>query len=143
MKKLVALLIGVAFAAGTVGMATAQTTTAPAPEKKPAEKSDMKADKKPMAKAKSASGMVKSAAADSIVVAGKEKGKDAEWTFAVDPKTTIKKSGKSITAADVKTGDSVDVRYTEDGGKAMAQSVTVKAPKMAKKDNMKKEEPKK
>jgi hypothetical protein len=128
-KKLVALLIGFAFVAGTVGMAAAQATTAPA-EKKPAEKMD----KKPAAKAKSASGTVKSAAADSLVVAGKEKGKDAEWTFAVDPKTTIKKSGKSITAADVKAGDAVDVRYTEDGGKAMAQSVTVKAPKMAKTD---------
>lgn len=135
MKKLVALLIGFAFVAGTVGMAAAQTTPAPAPAKKSAEKMDTK---KPAAKAKSASGTVKSAAADSLVVAGKEKGKNAEWTFAVDPKTTLKKSGKAITAADVKAGDTVDVRYTEDGGKAMAQSVTVKAPKMAKKEEPKK-----
>lgn len=137
MKTLIALTIGIAFAAGTVGMAIAQTTTPAAPpaEKKSdtkmekMEKSDMKA-KKPAAK--TANGMVKSAGADSIVVSGKEKGKEAEWTFAVDPKTKITKAGKSIAAADVKAGDAVTVRYMEQDGKTMAQSVNVKPGKSAK-----------
>ena len=54
------------------------------------------------AKAKSAHGMVKSASADSLVVAGKEKVqgskdmKDAEWTFAVDSKTAIRNPGRPL-----------------------------------------------
>jgi len=131
-KKLIALPLAVVFALGTAGFAVAQ-------EKKAEEKkSEMKSDAKPMEKkaekkpmAKTANGTVKSASADSVVVAGKDKGKDAEWTFAVDPKTTIKKGGKAITAADIKTGDAVQVKYTEADGKAMAQSVMVKAPAAA------------
>jgi len=131
-KKLIALPLALVFALGTAGLVVAQ-------EKKAEEKkSEMKSDAKPMEKkaekkpmAKTANGTVKSASADSVVVAGKDKGKDAEWTFAVDPKTTIKKGGKAITAADIKTGDSVQVKYTEADGKAMAQSVTVKAPAAA------------
>jgi len=131
-KKLIALPLALVFALGTAGLVVAQ-------EKKAEEKkSEMKSDAKPMDKkaekkpmAKTANGTVKSASADSVVVAGKDKGKDAEWTFAVDPKTTIKKGGKAITAADIKTGDSVQVKYTEADGKAMAQSVTVKAPAAA------------
>lgn len=118
MRKLLTLAIAVAFATGLVGVATAQTTTT-TPEKAPAPK----AEKKPAAK--TARGTVKSAAADSIVVAGKEKGKDTEWTFAVDPSTKIKKAGKTATAADLAAGDRVQVRYTEDAGKATAQTVTV------------------
>ena len=139
MKKLLALSVALAFAAGTAGFAVAQTTTAPA-EKKADDKMEKKSEKK-MA-TKSASGTVKNATADSIVVAGKEKGKEAEWTFAVDSKTSIKKSGKAITAADVKPGDSVSVKYHEMDGKAMASSVNVKGGTMAKKDEMKKEEKK-
>ena len=89
-------------------------------------------DMKKMSK-KNASGTVKSASAGSITVAGKDKGKDAEWTFAVDPKTTIKKGGKSITTADVKAGDSVSVQYMEHEGKPVASAVTVKVPPAAKK----------
>ena len=132
MKKLIALPLALVFALGTAGFVVAQ-------EKKAEEKkSEMKSDAKPMEKkaekkpmAKTANGTVKTASADSVVVAGKDKGKDAEWTFAVDPKTTIKKGGKAITSADIKTGDSVQVKYTEADGKAMAQSVTVKAPAAA------------
>jgi hypothetical protein len=83
------------FGIGIAGSAVAQTTTpapatpAPAttrlrrksPETKP--KSEVK-------KAKNAMGTVKSASADSLVVTGKEE--DAEWTFAVDAKTAIRKS---------------------------------------------------
>jgi len=60
------------------------------------------------------------------VVAGKEKGKDAEWTFAVDSKTAIRKSGKAITAGDLKSGDQVSVRYMDHEGKATAMAVQVK-----------------
>jgi len=131
-KRSVALLIALVFGIGFAGLAVAQTpapapatpapATTPAPAQKPAEtkkSSDMK-------KAKTAQGTVKSASGDSLVVAGKEKGKDAEWTFAVDSKTAIRKSGKSITAADVKSGDQVSVRYMEHDGKATAMAVQVK-----------------
>lgn len=134
MKRSVALLIAVMFGIGLAGLAVAQTTTpapatpapattTPAPAQKPADakpKSDVK-------KAKNAMGTVKSASPDSLVVAGKEKGKDAEWTFAVDSKTAIRKSGKAITAADLKPGDQVQVRYMDHEGKATAMAVQVKA----------------
>lgn len=138
MKKLTTLVTAFAFLATLAGVAAAQTTTAPAPAEKKtekaADKAEKKADKKPAAK--NASGTVKSASADSIVVAGKEKGKEMEWTFAVDPKTKIKKSGKEAMAADLKAGDTVQVKYTEEGGKATAQSVTAKEAKAAKADKM-------
>jgi hypothetical protein len=130
-KKLIALPVAVVFALGMAGSAVAQekkpeTMKSDAP-KSDTMKSDTKMDKKKAA-TKTANGTVKSASADRVVVAGKEKGKDAEWTFAVDPKTSIKKGGKAITAADIKAGDSVQVKYTEADGKAMAQSVMVKGP---------------
>jgi uncharacterized protein YxeA len=140
-KKLIATCVAVLFAVGAAGLAVAQEKKAD--EKKSEMKSDAKMDKKEKKPAaKSASGTVKSASADSLVVGGKMKGKDEEWTFGVDSKTSIKKGGKAITAADVKAGDSVQVKYTEDAGKAVAQSVTVKsapakkAEKMDKTDKM-------
>lgn len=142
MKKLIALFVGVAFVAGLSGSALAQsTTTAPKPEEKKMDKpAGAPAEKKPAAH--NASGMVKSAAADSIVVAGKTKGKDAEWTFSVDPKTKIRKGGKDITAADLAAGDSVSVRYHEDAGKNVADAVMVRAAKKSA-ETMKKDETKK
>jgi hypothetical protein len=143
-KKLIAMCVALLFAMGTAGLAVAQEKKAE--EKKSEMKSDAKMDKKEKkAATKSASGTVKSASADSLVVGGKMKGKDEEWTFAVDPKTTIKKGGKAITAADIKAGDSVQVKFTEDAGKMMAQSVMVKAApakKAEKMDKMDKMEPK-
>ena len=140
MKKLIATCVAVVFAMGMAGLAVAQEKKAE--EKKSEMKSDAKMekkDKKPAAK--TASGTVKSATSDSLVVGGKMKGKDEEWTFGVDSKTTIKKGSKAIMAGDVKAGDSVQVRYTEDAGKMMAQSVMVKA--AAKKaEKMDKAEPK-
>jgi hypothetical protein len=127
-KKLVALFVGVAFATTTAGLAVAQT--APAPAEKKTETATTKTKKMP---SKNASGTVKSASADSVVVAGKVKGKETEWTFAVDPKTSIKKAGKSVTAADLKEGDQVSVRYMEMDGKATAQAITVRGGSMAKK----------
>lgn len=139
MKRLLSIAIAFVFLASFVGVAAAQT------EKKGADKAETKTEKKAekaadktekkAAKPKTASGTVKSASADSIVVAGKEKGKDTEWTFAVDPKTKIKKAGKDLPAADLKAGDPVQVKYTEDGGKAMAQSVTVRAAAAKKAEN--------
>lgn len=134
MKTLSALSLAVAFTASIVGAAVAQTATTPPPpaaEKKPDDKMEKKAEKK--APSKAASGTVKSATADSIVVAGKEKGKDAEWTFAVDPSTKIRKGGKSVTAADLKAGETVNVRYHDMDGKSMAQSIAVRGGGMAKK----------
>lgn len=138
MKKLLVLAVALAFAFGTTGLAAAQMSSTPSAP--PAEKkADDKMEKKPAKKmaTKNASGTVKSAAADSIVVAGKEKGKEAEWTFGVDSKTAIKKGGKAITAADVKPGDSVSVKYHEMDGKAMASAVNVKGGGMAKKEEKK------
>src|SRR5712691_7341674 len=112
--------------AGVAGLASAQTQTLPKPEEKKMDKGgEKKASDKKMA-AKNANGTVKSASVDSVVVAGKEKGKDAEWTFAVDAKTAIRKSGKAITAADLKPGDQVHVRYMDHEGKATAMAVQVK-----------------
>ena len=126
MKKLIALLIGVVFVAGVSGSALAQSTTAPKEDmKKPAAAAP--ADKKPAAH--NASGAVKTAAADSIVVTGKVKGQDTDWTFSVDLKTKIRKNGKDITAADLAAGDNVHVRYHEDGGKNVADAVMVRAAK--------------
>jgi hypothetical protein len=135
-KRLIATCVALLFSVGAVGTVVAQEKKAE--EKKSEMKSEMKSDKmdkkaekKPATK--SAKGTVKSASADSLVVAGKAKGKDEEWTFGVDAKTSIKKGGKSITAADVKAGDSVDVKYTDDAGKMTAQSVSVKGAPAAKK----------
>jgi len=128
----VALLIAAVLGIGFAGLAVAQTTapapatpapaTTPTPAQKPAE---MKKSSE-VKKAKNAQGTVKAASADSLVVAGKDKGKDAEWTFAVDSKTAIRKSGKAITTADVKPGDQVQVRYMDHDGKATAMAVQVK-----------------
>jgi Domain of unknown function (DUF5666) len=140
-KRFLSVLIAVAFVTGLVGFAAAQTgtttekkagdQTGTTTEKKAGDKTEKKADKK--MPTKTASGTVKSASADSLVVAGKEKGKEAEWTFAVDPQTKIKKAGKDIMAGDLKAGDSVSVRYVDQDGKTVAHSVTVRGGGMAKK----------
>jgi hypothetical protein len=126
-KNLLALVVAIAFTACSVGLAAAQTQM-PAP----AAKAEMK--KMPV---KNANGTVKAASADSIVVAGKERKKETEWTFGVDPKTSIRRGGKSITAADLKPGDAVHVRYMDMDGKAVAQSIMVKGGGMAKKETKK------
>ena len=123
MKRLLAVLVGIAFVAGSGGFAIAQATGTM--EKKPAADSKMeKMEKMPKKGAtKTAVGTVKSAAPDSLVVAGKEKGKEMEWTFAVDDKTKVKKGGKETMAKDLAAGDKVTVRYMEHDGKATAMSV--------------------
>jgi hypothetical protein len=126
-KNLIALVVGVAFVGGLTGSSLAQSQATPAP------KDDKKMEKPAEAKkpaAQNASGTVKTAAADSLVVAGKAKGgKDAEWTFAVEPKTKIRKGGKDITAGDLAAGDPVLVRYHAQSGKNVAESVLVRTAK--------------
>jgi ribosomal protein S1 len=132
-NRLFALLVGVAFVAGTVGFAVAQTATTTT-DKKPAadtKMSDKKDSSMKKASTKTATGTVKSTSPDSIVVAGKDKGKDAEWTFAVDEKTKVKKGGKESMAKDLAAGDRVTVRYMDHDGKATAMNVSASAPKKA------------
>ncbi len=84
---------------------------------------------KTAAKAKSATGTVKSASAASVVlvVAGKDPAKDKkEMTFSVDKDTKITKGGKAATAADIAANDAATVTYTEADGKMTAKSVSVK-----------------
>jgi hypothetical protein len=133
-KRTVAVIASIALGIGAAGSAVAQTTTpapaqtpatAPAPAQKPGEMKSKAGE----ARAKSATGAVRSASADSVVVAAKEKGqaaKDVELTFAVDSKTAIRKAGKAITATDLKTGDHVHVRYTDQGGKPTAVAIQVR-----------------
>jgi hypothetical protein len=130
-KTMIALMLGVAFVAGITGGALGQGQPTPAPATAPKEDKKPTEAKKPAAH--NASGTVKTAAADSLVVSGKAKtGKDTEWTFSVDPKTTkIRKAGKDITSADLAAGDPVNVRYHEREGKNVADSVMVRAPKKA------------
>jgi len=138
-KRSVVLLVAVVFGIGAAGLAVAQTpspapapapATTPAPAQKPVDTKQKPAEAK---KTKNAQGIVRSASADSLVVAGREKAqgskemKDAEWTFAVDSKTAIRKSQKAITAADLKPGDQVQVRYMDQAGKATAVTIQVKS----------------
>ncbi len=133
MKQFLALAVTAVFLAGSASFAGAQTSTpAPAPAEKKADKPVEK--KMPV---KSARGTVKSATADNVVVAGKEKNKEVEWTFAVDHKTTIKRGSKSITAGDLKTGDAVHVRYMDANGKVVAEAITVRGGGMVKKEEKK------
>lgn len=150
MKRFIALLVSLVFTAGTVGFATAQAQApaakleekkaSPAPAA-PAAKAEEKAADKKMA-ARTANGTVRSASADGVVVTGKDKGKDAEWTFGVDAKTKITKAGKATTAKGLAAGDVVDVRYMDHEGKAIASAITVK-PGASKKAEAAKDEKKK
>ena len=122
MKRALAALVGIAFVFASAGLASAQT---PAPATKPEEKKMEKMEKK--APHHTAMGTVKTAGADSIVVAGKAKGKETEWTFAVNDKTKLRKAGKDVTAKDIAPGDRVTVRYMDEGGKMTAMTVNASA----------------
>jgi hypothetical protein len=114
-KRALAAIVGIAFMFASSGLVVAQT---PPPAPKADEKTSMK--KVPH---HTAVGMVKTAGPDNIVVAGKTKGKDTEWTFALNDKTKIKKAGKDVTAKDIAPGDKVTVRYMDEGGKMTAMTV--------------------
>jgi hypothetical protein len=77
---------------------------------------------------KTAVGSVKAASADTIVVAGAVRGKDTEWTFAIDATTKVRKAGRDVTPAEVKPGDPVQVRYLEREGTSIARNIAVTAP---------------
>ena len=127
MKRALAAIVGVAFVFATAGLVGAQT---PAPatkadDKKMEDKKDASMKKAPH---HTAVGTVKTAGPDSIVVAGKSKGKDTEWTFALNDKTKIKKAGKDATASQLATGDKVTVRYMDEAGKMTAMTVNASTP---------------
>ncbi len=117
-------IVMVAFFFALAAPVLAQQSAAPAAPA-PAQKAPAKAELKKVEKPKSASGTVKTAAADSLVlVAGKDK---KEWTFGIDKDTKITKAGKAATAADLAADDAATVTYTEADGKMHAKSVSVKA----------------
>ena len=119
MRILVALALALALGAAGAAVAPTATPGSTGPKK---------------TASRNVSGTVKSSSMETLVVAGRDKGKDAEWTFAVEPTTNIRKGSKSIVASDLKAGDAVQVRYVERDGKAMAESILVKvARKEAKK----------
>ncbi len=124
-KKLFALILSVAVLIGPAGIVVAQEKKAD--DAKAAETTPGKA----VSKAKTANGTVKAATPDSVTVVGKG---DREWTFSVDPKTSIKKAGKAVVPADLKAGDAVHVQFHEVEGKLIAKSITVRAGGTAKKE---------
>src|SRR5438093_72421 len=114
-----------AKASGSARSRGAVESGSAAPAMKPEEKKMEKMEKK--APHHTAMGTVKTAGADGIVVAGKAKGKETEWTFAVSDKTKIRKAGKDVTAKDLAPGDKVSVRYMDEGGKMTAMTVSASA----------------
>jgi len=116
MKRLILLSLGVLLAAAP---AFAQA----------------KAADKPAGKAISATGKVSAITADSVTV----KGKDGEWTFAVDKGTVVTAKGGSRKMAAMKAdkkptvitefvsvGDDVSVKYHDMGATKHAVNVTVR-----------------
>jgi hypothetical protein len=119
------MFAALAFVIATTGYVTAQTPPAEKKADTPAATKPAPAADKKMP-VKTANGTVKTAAADSIVVAGKDKGKDVEWTFVVNDKTQIKKGGKDVMAKDLVAGDGVNVRYMDHDGKSVASAVNAR-----------------
>ena len=126
MKRALATIVGVAFVFASAGLVGAQTT--PPATKTDDKKMEDKSSSMKKAPHHTAVGTVKTAAPDNIVVGGKSKGKDTEWTFALDDKTKIKKGGKDVTAKDLAAGDKVTVRYMDEGGKMTAMTVSASTP---------------
>jgi hypothetical protein len=119
-KRILAGLAAFAVALAGVGGATAQTQSPPG--QKATKPDDTKIA------AQTAVGTVKATLPDSIVVTGKVKGQDVEWTFGVDTTTKVRKASKDVTAAELRPGDSVRVRYLEQEGKTIAQHIAVTTP---------------
>jgi len=130
----VALVAGMALPVLAQGT---QTTPAPAAPAAPAAKTPAKTDatKAAVAKPKSATGTVKTASVESLVVLDKDK---KEWTFAVAKDTKIMKGGKAVEPKDLAENDPVTIQFTEADGKMTAKTVTVKAAKAASKAPAKK-----
>jgi hypothetical protein len=133
MKLMFAVLAGALLAAGTPSLVSAQSP--PAPGTATAQDTVTTGQEKMAGKTMTATGTVKSVAADSMVVTDKD-GKD--WTFAVDSQTKVvakgashmtaekKAAGETVTLADaVKEGAKVSVKYHDMDGKMHAASVRV------------------
>lgn len=120
MKELIGPLVAGALLVGGLAHAAAQ---APAAAPSSGMKVEKSADRDETTAAQTAVGRVKSASPDTLVVLGKSEGKAAEWTFALDTNTKIRRAGKDVTVTDLKEGDAVQVRYMEHGGKRVAQTV--------------------
>jgi hypothetical protein len=125
-RMLAPFAVGFTVLVLSVGIVSAQAPSAAAAADPKMEKAA--AAKKAM---RNVSGTVRSSSNEAVVVAGRDKGKETEWTFAVEPTTNIRKGSKSITAGDLKAGDAVQVRFVERDGKALADSILVKAAKKA------------
>ena len=125
MKRALAAIVGVAFVFASAGLAAAQTPPTKADDNKMEDKKDTSMKKAPH---HTAVGTVKTAGPDNLVVAGKSKGKETEWTFALNDKTKVKKAGKEVMAKDLAAGDKVTVRYMDEGGKMTAMTVSASAP---------------
>src|SRR5262245_44475450 len=125
MRRFCAWLVMVTFVLSmAVPVLAQQTPPAPSTAPAPAKTEPAKTDAKKVA-TKTATGTVKSAAADSLVlVAGKDK---KEWTFAVDKDTKITKGGKAAKVEDVAADDNATVTYVEMDGKMHAKTVAVKS----------------
>ena len=82
--------------------------------------------KKPMMH--TATGTVKSAAPDSLMLVGKDK---KELSFVLDKDTKLTKAGKAIEAKDIAEKDTATVSYAEADGKMMAKTVKIGAAKAA------------
>jgi Domain of unknown function (DUF5666) len=124
LRVILATLAAVAVTVASASACVAQAT--PRPGQRPI-------DTKPTPPApQTAIGTVKAVAVDSVVVAGNVKGKDTEWTFAVDSTTKVRKASQDVTAAQLAPGDPVRVRYVEDDGRTVAQHIAVTPPVKAK-----------
>jgi hypothetical protein len=125
-KRALAAIVGVAFVFASASLVAAQTPSpaTKADDKKMEDKKDASMKKAPH---HTAVGMVKTAGPDNLVVTGKSKGKETEWTFALNDKTKVKKAGKEVMAKDLAPGDKVTVRYMDEGGKMTAMTVTASA----------------
>jgi len=130
-KEFIGPLVAALLLMGGLDLAEAQTPAAgPSQDRKmekSADKMEKSVDKDDKTAMQTAVGRVKSVSSGSLVVMGKSKGQGAEWTFVLDAQTRIRKEGKDVTAADLKEGDGVQVRYMEQGGKHIAQTVRARA----------------
>jgi len=127
MKKLVllvAVLTMVVFVSGVMAQQKPAPAPTPAPAPAPAEKA------KP-AKMARFSGTVQKVDETAKIVT--IKGKKEEKTFTINDMTKVTKGRSKMALADLKEGTNVFVQYKSEEGKDVASTVTVSAPKMAKK----------
>ncbi len=136
MKKVLSLIVAVAFALSLAGVAFAAgtTSTAAAPKTKKVIK-HKKAAKKKIARLKYVFGEV--TAVDATAGTLTVKGKKGEVTLNTTSKTWMRHGKKKMTLADIKAGDKVSARYSTVKGKDVARSIYMR-PVAAKKAKAKK-----